>query len=384
MDHVPALGWSRPLSLAEKLWRIDWLAVVVMTLIAGIGTATLYSVAGGSFVPLAERHAVRFLIGCMIVVAMALVRPRIFMHASYPAYVGALLLLTLVPVMGSEALGARRWLTFSWVSVQPSELMKVTLVAALARYYHWLPPERVSQPAWVAIPLVLIAFPVMLTLKQPDLGTAFLFVLIGLALMFFAGVSWLYFVGGGAIAYLVLPFVWDGLHGYQRKRIETFLDPDTDPLGAGYHISQSKIALGSGGIEGKGFMQGTQSRLEFLPERHTDFAFTMFGEEWGFVGSIGLLALYAVLIGLIVRMALNSQSQFGRLVAAGLAMTLFTYVFINVSMVTGLVPVVGVPLPLMSYGGSAMLCLMVALGLAMSPHVHGRKQPRREEIGPWW
>lgn len=262
--------------------------------------------------------------------------------------------------------------------------MKVALVAALARYYHWLAPERVSRPVFVAIPLAMILAPVALTLKQPDLGTALLFVVIGTALMFMAGVSWLLFAAAGTGALIALPYAWDALHGYQKKRIETFLDPDKDPLGAGYHITQSKIALGSGGVEGKGFMQGTQSQLEFLPEKHTDFAFTMFGEEWGFVGAVGLLALYALLLVLVLQMAWRATTHFGRLTAGGLAVTLFAYVFINVAMVTGLVPVVGVPLPLMSYGGSAILSVMAALGLAMSPHVHGREQPRRDEIGPWW
>ena len=384
MSKVPLFGWSRPLTLSQKLWRVDWLLLGVAALIAVVGTATLYSVAGGSFQPWAERHALRFLVGCALVLAMALVTPRTWLHLAYPVYAVALGLLALVPLIGTEALGARRWLSLGSMSLQPSELMKVALVAALARYYHWLAPERVSRPVFVAIPLAMILAPVALTLKQPDLGTAVLFVVIGAALMFMAGVSWLLFAAAGTGALVALPYAWDALHGYQKKRIETFLDPDKDPLGAGYHITQSKIALGSGGVEGKGFMQGTQSQLEFLPEKHTDFAFTMFGEEWGFVGAVGLLALYALLLVLVLQMAWRATTHFGRLTAGGLAVTLFAYVFINVAMVTGLVPVVGVPLPLMSYGGSAILSVMAALGLAMSPHVHGREQPRRDEIGPWW
>lgn len=384
MSRQPELVWSRPLAWPQKLSRIDWLILAVAAAIAALGTMTLYSVAGGSFQPWAERHALRFLVGCAIVLAMAFVTPRTWMQLAYPAYFLALGLLAMVAIVGTQAMGARRWLAFGDISVQPSELMKVALVAALARYYHWLEPARVSHPLWVAIPLAIVIVPVALTMRQPDLGTALLFLMLGLALMFLAGVSWLYFAAaiGGVI--LALPYAWDALHGYQKKRIETFLDPDSDPLGAGYHITQSKIALGSGGIEGKGFMRGTQSHLEFLPEKQTDFIFTMFGEEWGFIGTAGLMALYAVLIVLVLRMAWHARSHFGRLTAAGLAVTLFVYVFINVTMATGLVPVVGVPLPLMSYGGSAILSLMVALGLAMSAHVHGQEHPRRDQIGPFW
>lgn len=384
MRHSPDHAWARPLTLAEKLWRVDWVVLAVAGAIAAIGSMTLYSVAGGSFQPWAERHALRFLGGCAVVLAMALVTPRIWLQLAYPVYGVALVLLALVPVVGSEALGARRWLSVGGMSFQPSELMKVALVAALARYYHWLAPARVSRPLWVAIALAIILVPVALTMAQPDLGTALMFVMLGLALMFLAGVSWFIFAAAGVACVLALPYAWDALHGYQRRRIETFLDPDSDPLGAGYHINQSKIALGSGGIDGKGYMRGTQSHLEFLPEKHTDFIFTMFGEEWGLIGAIGLMALYALLIFLALRMAWRSRSHFGRLSAAGLAITLFAYVFINVAMVTGLVPVVGVPLPLMSYGGSAVISLMAALGLAMSPHVHGRQRPSRDQIGPFW
>ena len=384
MSPRPLLGRSRRPMLSQKLWRVDWLLLATAALIAGVGIATLYSVAGGSFQPWAERHTFRFLVGCGVVVAMALITPRTWMRLAYPVYAVALVTLAMVPVIGSEALGARRWLALGSVSFQPSELMKVALVGALARYYHWLPAERVSRPVYVMAPLAMIALPVALTLQQPDLGTALLFMTIGLSLMFLAGVSWLLFAAAGAGAIAVLPYLLDGLHAYQKRRIETFLDPDKDPLGAGYHITQSKIALGSGGLEGKGFMRGTQSQLEFLPEKHTDFAFTMFAEEWGFIGAMSLLALYALFLALALQMAWRAKSQFGRLAAAGLAMTLFAYVFINVAMVTGLVPVVGVPLPLLSYGGSAMLGLMAALGLAMSPHVHGREVPRRDEIGTWW
>lgn len=363
--------WSRAPSLARKVLHVDWVLLAVLGLLAAIGTATLYSVAGGSFEPWAERHALRFLLGAGLVVGMGLVAPRVWINLAYPFYAVALLLLLLVPLVGTEALGARRWLTLGGFSFQPSELMKVALVAALARYYHALPETHLSRPLRLAIPLAAIAAPVVLTVQQPDLGSAVLFAIIGLSLLFLAGVSWLVFAAGAVGTLAALPYVLDNLHDYQKRRIEVFLDPDKDPLGAGYHISQSKIALGSGGLEGKGFMSGTQSRLDFLPEKHTDFAFTMFGEEWGFVGSIGLLAIYVLALALALAMALRVHGTFARLTAAGFAATLATYVLINIAMVTGLVPVVGVPLPLVSYGGTAMTSLMASLGLAMSSHVHG-------------
>ena len=385
-----ATSWSRAPSLGQKVLHVDWLLLAALAVVAGVGTATLYSVAGGSFQPWAERHALRFVLGLALVVAMALVPPRHWMRLSYPFYGVALALLLAVPLVGSEALGARRWLSLGPLSFQPSELMKVALVAALARYYHGLPEPRLSRPLWLAIPLALIAAPVALTVQQPDLGSAILFAIIGLAIMFLAGVSWAVFLAGGVGVLAALPFVLDNLHAYQRRRIEVFLDPDKDPLGAGYHISQSKIALGSGGIEGKGFMQGTQSRLDFLPEKHTDFAFTMFGEEWGFVGALGLLSLYLLVLSLSMSLAMRAHGTYARLTAAGFAVTLATYVLINIAMVTGLVPVVGVPLPLISYGGTAMISLMAALGLAMSSHAHGGGAPSPGRGGDrngersWW
>lgn len=370
-----------PRSFTEKLWFVHWPVVLVAGAIAAIGCAALYSVAGGSFQPWAERHALRFLVAVAILLAMALVRTEIWLRSAYAAYALALAALALVPVFGTEALGAKRWLALGGVTFQPSELMKLALIAALARYYQWLPLERVSRPVWVAVPLLMIAIPVALTLRQPDLGTAVLFAVVGLSLMFLAGVSLLYFVTGAAGVLAAMPLMWASLHDYQRRRIETFLDPESDPLGAGYHIAQSKIAIGSGGVSGKGFLLGTQSQLDFVPEKHTDFIVTILGEEWGFAGLALLLGLFALLLALIVAMALRCQNRFGRLVIAGSAVSLFVYVFINVAMVTGLVPVVGVPLPLVSYGGTSMMTLMVGLGLAMSAHVHGGEGIRRKDVG---
>jgi rod shape determining protein RodA len=370
-----------PRSIAQKLMSVHWPVLIVTCIIAGIGIGSLYSVAGGQFNPWAERHALRFVIGLAMVMAIAVVGLRFWMGLAYPVYVLALGLLALVPLIGVDVLGARRWIGLAGIQFQPSELMKVALVLMLARYYQWLPGHLVSRPKWVLLPLLAILAPVVLTLKQPDLGTAVLFAAVGLALMFLAGVSSLYFIGGALAVGAAYPLIKSRLHDYQLRRIEIFLDPDKDPLGAGYHITQSKIALGSGGFAGKGYMQGTQSQLNFLPEKHTDFIFTMFGEEWGFVGVVWLLVFYGVLLMLILSMAFSCRNQFGRLLIAGAALVIFIYAFINMAMVTGLVPVVGVPLPLVSYGGTSMTTIMFGLGLAMCGFVHRNTTIRRQDLG---
>ena len=376
-------SWRRAPTFGAKLLRIDWLMLSFAAALAVIGTATLYSVADGSFQPWAERHALRFLLGVALVIAMGLVPPAVWLRLGYPFYGIALAALALVPILGNEALGARRWITLAGLSFQPSEIMKLALIAALARYYHWLAPERVSQLRWMLPPLVMIALPVILNIRQPDLGSAVLCAVIGVATMFLAGVAWHHFALGGLALLALLPFGWHQLHDYQRRRIEVFLDPEMDPLGAGYHIAQSKIALGSGGVGGKGFMMGTQSRLDFLPEKHTDFAFTMFAEEWGFIGALVLMGLVAALIALTLLRSARAPATFTRLVTAGFGVSFATYTLVNIAMATGLVPVVGVPLPLVSYGGTAMLSLMATMGLAMSGLVHGSDIPERSEIGPF-
>lgn len=364
-----------------RLAAIQWSLLAAIGTIALVGVATLYAAAGGAFQPWAAQHAVRFVMGVAVVVLMALVPLRIWLRLSYPAYAIGVVLLALVPLVGVEALGARRWLSLAGITFQPSEIVKVALVAALARYYHTLPAGKVSWPRHLLPPLLLIAVPVLLTLKQPDLGTAVLLALAGLSLMFLAGVSAGYFAAAAVVALAALPLVLRNLHGYQLKRLETFLDPGKDPLGAGYHIAQSKIALAAGGLNGKGFMLGTQSRLQFLPESHTDFILAMFGEEWGFIGTAGLLALFATVVVMVLVMALRARSTFARLLISGFGLMLFIYAAINVAMVSGLAPVVGVPLPLVSYGGTAMMTLMVSLGLAMSAHVdqRGAERPRAFE-----
>jgi len=334
-----------------------------------LGIIALWSVAGGSFAPYAERQTIRFVFGLALFFTVSAVPVRYWMSMAYPSYALAILALAAVWFAGFEMGGARRWISVAGFSVQSSELMKVAIVVALARYYQMLPDHRVSHPFWVALPLILVAAPVALVLKQPDLGTAILIASVGLTIIFLAGVSWVYWlamaVGGVAAA----PYIWEGLRPYQKERILTFLEPDRDPLGAGYHILQSKIALGSGGFSGRGLMQGTQSQLNFLPEKHTDFLFAVFAEEAGFAGAISLLALYLVTTLVLMSMALRCNSRFARLLGAGAAIGLVVYTIVNVAMVIGLLPVVGAPLPLFSYGGTSMLTTMFMLGLAMSAYL---------------
>ncbi|MGD9867353.1 MAG: rod shape-determining protein RodA [Hyphomicrobiales bacterium] len=370
---------SREMTFGERIRALNWAFLVPVTMLAGIGAAALYSVAGGSLEPWAERHVIRYCAGLGILFAVALCDIRVWMRSAYPLYVAAIVLLAAVPFAGVEASGARRWLELGGLGFQPSELMKIALVLALARYYQWLPAGRVSNPLALAVPLLLIGAPAALVAMQPDLGTAILFAVVGCGLLFLAGVSWLYFIAAGAGLIAALPVLFERLHGYQKERVLTFIDPERDPMGAGYHILQSKIALGSGGIAGKGFMQGTQSHLNFLPEKHTDFIFTMFAEEMGFIGAAGLLGLYLLVLLALAWMALRCRSLFARLVIGGVALGLFVYIFINAAMVMGLVPVVGVPLPLVSYGGTSMLTVMFALGLALNAHIHRKTLFRKHE-----
>jgi rod shape determining protein RodA len=372
------------LKLSKKLLLLNWPFLVLIVAIAVVGVAALYSVAGGSLEPWATRHILRLWLGLALIFAIVLVDLRSWIRVAYPFYFIVLFLLVLVPLIGVESGGAQRWLGFGEYSFQPSEIMKIALVLALARYYQWLPPEKVWRPDAVLPPLLMIGLPTLLALGQPDLGTAALFAVVGCGLLFLAGVSWLYFIGALVGVIAVLPHVWEKLHDYQKERVLTLIDPDRDPLGSGYHILQSKIAIGSGGFTGKGYMQGTQAQLNFLPEKHTDFIFTMFAEEMGFIGSASLLALYLLALLFITYMALRCRSTFTRLVAAGTGLCLFTYVFINVAMVTGLVPVVGVPLPLVSYGGTSMLTMMAGLGFVLNAHVNQSARIRREEFGPLW
>ncbi len=362
---------ERFLPIGIKIARINWFLVVLLCLAAMIGVAVLYSIADGSWTPNAARHGVRFAAALLIMLALALVDIRWWMALAYPAYFGVLLLLVAVALFGTKVMGAQRWLDLGPLRIQPAEMMKLALVLALARYYHGLNGARPSRLRHIAIPALMIGAPVVLILRQPDLGTALLVGTTGAVMVFLAGLSWRIIIAG-ALSGLIggAAFFIYGLHDYQRARIETFLHPERDPMGAGYHILQSKIALGSGGVTGKGFLGGTQSHLDFLPEKQTDFVFTALGEEFGFVGSVFVLALFATILVTGMLIAARSRHTFGRLAAAGVCATFALYVLVNIAMVMGLIPVVGVPLPLISYGGTVMLTVMIGFALVMAVHIH--------------
>ncbi len=362
---------------ARKILYLSWPLILLLTSVASVGFVMLYSVAGGEIERWAEPQMIRFGMGLAAMLAVAMVPIWFWRNLSGLAYAGTLLLLVAVELFGTVGMGAQRWIDLGVIRLQPSELGKVTTVMALAAYYDWLDPNKVSRPFWVIVPVILVLVPTALVLIQPDLGTAILMVAGGGVVMFCAGVSWWYFgtvigLGAGAV-YAVFASRgtdWQLIKDYQFRRIDTFLDPSTDPLGAGYHITQSKIALGSGGFSGRGFMQGTQSRLNFLPEKHTDFIFTTLAEEFGFVGAFSLLTLYALIILFCIAAALSMKDRYSALLTYGIAATFFFYFAVNMSMVMGMAPVVGVPLPLVSYGGSAMLVLLAAFGLVQSAYVH--------------
>lgn len=357
-------------SVGVKLSSINWGLMLLICCIAGIGFAMLYSAANGHWQPWASRQAVRFAVSMVLLIAVAMIDLRFWLRSAYLIYAGVMVLLLAVEVRGAVGMGAQRWIDLGVIQLQPSELMKVALILALARYFSGLTYEEVGRPSRLVAPILLVFAPVILVLKQPDLGTALMLMLSGGAMFFLAGVRWWKFVivlaaGGGSV-----PVIWRFMRPYQKNRIYTFLNPERDPLGAGYHSIQSKIAIGSGGVFGKGFLMGSQAHLNFLPEKQTDFIFTVLAEEFGLVGALALLGLYVLVFIYGFAIAFCSRSYFGRLLALGLTINLFLYVFINTAMVVGLLPVVGVPLPLVSYGGTAMLTVMFGFGLLMCVYVH--------------
>lgn len=360
-----------PRTFQGKLYEINWALVLLLCLLGAAGTGMLYSVADGAWDPWASRHATRFAVGLAMMLVVAMMPPRFWMAVSYPVYLGALALLVGVELFGLTIQGSQRWLELGPIRVQPSEVMKIAVVMAIARFYHDLPREKVSGPTGVLVPLALIGMPAALILRQPDLGTALLVVATGGTLIFLSGLNWK-IIGAAAVAAAVaIPVALRyGLQDYQRERIFTFLNPENDPMGAGYQILQSKIALGSGGLTGKGFLQGTQSHLNYLPEKQTDFIFTMLGEEFGFIGGIAILVLYLIVLANAVAIATSCKSTFLRLTVMGVATTFALYVIINTGMVMGMLPVVGVPLPLISHGGTVMLTVLFGFGLILGAHVH--------------
>jgi rod shape determining protein RodA len=359
-----------PLTLGQKLWQLNWGLVLLLVLLAAIGAAMLYSAANARWDPWASRQLIRFAIGLVLMLAVAVTDIRLWMRYAYALYFLALGLLVAVEIMGVIGMGAQRWIDLGVIQLQPSEIMKITLVMALARYFHGATLEEIARTRFLIVPLMLIGAPIALVVRQPDLGTAIMLALTAGLIFFVAGVrAWKFSLVIGAVV-AAMPLGWSQLHGYQKRRILTFLDPESDPLGAGYHILQSKIALGSGGVFGKGFLGGTQSHLSFLPEKQTDFIFTMLAEEFGMAGGLALLGIYALVLIYGIAISLRVRNQFGRLVVMGITGTFFFYVFINIAMVMGLVPVVGVPLPLVSYGGTAMLSLMIGFGFVLCAYVH--------------
>jgi rod shape determining protein RodA len=373
---------GRELTLTEKLRGINWVLMLLICETACLGFAVLYSAADGHMQPWATTQMMRFAVALIPLVGAALLGIRFWLRTAYWAYALVLSLIVAVDMRGLTGMGARRWIDLGILQLQPSELMNAVLVLALARYFHSLSNEDVGRARFLITPGLMVLMPVVLVLKQPDLGTAIMLLTTGAALFFIAGVRLRFFALVALAATAAVPAGWHFLRDYQKNRIYTFLDPASDPLGAGYHILQSKIALGSGGFFGRGFLNGSQSHLSFLPEKQTDFIFTTLAEELGFIGGLGLLALYALIIGHGFWIALRCRSQFGRLLGLGIVTNFSLYVFINTAMVMGLIPVVGVPLPLISYGGTAMLAVMFGFGLLLNVGVHREVRLDRSGASP--
>jgi rod shape determining protein RodA len=368
---IDSLAGSRTgKTLLRKLWQINWSLIVLLLVLAGIGFAMLYSAAGGSLEPWAIRQIARAAMGVVLMIVVAVVDIRFWMRWAYVGYLVALLMLVAVEVQGSIGMGAQRWLDLGVTQVQPSEIMKITLVLALARWFHAASIEDVGRVTYLIVPVLLVGAPVALVMKQPDLGTALMLLMGTTGMLFVVGVRWWKFALGFAALAAAVPLGWNFLRDYQKARVRVFLDPTLDPLGAGYHIIQSKIALGSGGMFGKGFGLGTQSHLNFLPEKQTDFIFTMLAEEFGMVGSLALLGLYLLIMVYGYAIAFRSTSQFGRLVAIGIVTAVFLAMFINIAMVMGLIPAKGSTLPMVSYGGSSLVVTMIGFGMLIGVWVH--------------
>jgi rod shape determining protein RodA len=378
----PYAAAKRTLTFTDKLKEVNWGLMLLICLIAIAGIAMLYSVANARFQPWALKQIGHFALGVIVLLAAAVVDIRVWMSLAYPAYGIALLLLIAVDVVGHVGLGAQRWISIGPLDLQPSELMKIALILAMSRFLHGKSIEEVSKPVPLAIGLAMMGIPAIFVVLQPNLGTTLIIVADGCSLLFLAGLSWWWIAPTLAAIAAAIPLAWRFvLHDYQKARVETFLDPESDALGKGWNITQAKIAIGSGGVAGKGFTQGTQSRLNFLPEKQTDFIWTSFCEEFGFVGALALLVLFAVVIFYGVQTAMSARSQFARLLAMGVILNFFFYIMINGLMVMGLIPVVGIPMPLLSYGGSAMLTVMLGFGLLMSVHIHRQVEIPRHSGG---
>ena len=363
---------STSYSFIDKLKAVDYFLIIIVAIIGSISVVSIYSTESGNFSFYTKNHLTRFLVFFSMFLVLSFVRVSFWYRQAYIFYILGILLLLLVIFFGISASGSKRWINLFIMNLQPSELMKIAIIVCFARYYHRIQSSDIQSYKYLLQPIILLLIPCYLVITQPDLGTAILIAGSGLAIIWLAGLNLKYFIYSGLILLVSLPFVISILKPYQKSRILTFFNPDRDPLGAGYQIIQSKIAIGSGGLLGKGFLQGTQSYLEFLPEKHTDFIFTLFSEEFGFVGSMVLILLYALLIYRIIRIGFSSRSFFAKLYCFGFASALFLYIFVNIAMVVGLLPIVGAPLPIMSYGGSSMLSIMLGLSIVMSCKIYSR------------
>jgi len=372
---------AQPGLIPAPLRSLPWGVMFLIMAIGGFGLVVLYSAAGGHLSPWASSQGTKFALFLAMALVLSRVPAQLWKDAAWPAFLVILVMLVAVELLGAVSGGSRRWLDTGIIRLQPSELMKLTIVLALAKFYDQLPAGEIR--GWNALwPAGLaIVLPFGLVLTQPDLGTATMIAAGGITVVFLAGVPIRLFAAAGAAVAAALPVAWLGMHDYQRNRVLIFLDPESDPLGTGYHITQSKIAIGSGGIFGKGFLQGTQSHLDYLPEGHTDFVFATMAEEWGLLGGLFVIGGFLLLFRWGMRVAARAPTRFGRLTAAGLTATIFFYVAINLMMVMGLAPVVGIPLPLVSFGGTAMLTVMLCIGVLMSIERDGRDRRARSSFG---
>ena len=359
------------MTIFQKISEIDLVLVILLCVLSALGLSMLYSVSGGEFQPWALKQGLRYVLALCAMIVVAVIDIRAWYKATWVVFFACLALLLAVEMFGVVGMGAQRWIDLTFIKIQPSELMKIAVILATARFYNGLNIQQVST-VWNIVRIAfLLLVPAYLVFRQPDLGTSILIIAGGIGVGFVAGISWRWFIAGGASFVIIMPLIWSVvLRPYQKKRVLTFLNPEADPLGNGYHIIQSKIAIGSGGMTGRGFMQGTQSNLDFLPEKHTDFIFTVIAEELGFVGAVSVLMLVLIILFKTMIIAMNSASKFGKFIAMGMGITFFLYVFINTGMVMGLLPVVGVPFPLLSYGGTVMITIMVAFGFVQNVHIH--------------
>tara|TARA_Y100000746_G_scaffold231848_1_gene246813 strand:- start:738 stop:1862 length:1125 start_codon:yes stop_codon:yes gene_type:complete len=361
------------LNFFQKVKNLDYILLVSIIILSLISLSVMYSTDGGEFLFHTKSHLIKLSVFFVMMIVIAFFNIKIWHYGSYFLYLAVILLLIWVSIYGIKVSGSQRWINFYLIVLQPSELMKITIILCLAKYYHRLSIEKVNSFTSISVSLTIILIPVIMVLSQPDLGTSILISFSGLIILWLGGVKIKYFFFSFVTSLIALPFIISFLKPYQKIRILTFLDPDRDPLGAGYQIIQSKIAIGSGGFTGKGFLKGTQSYLDFLPEKHTDFIFTLFSEEFGFLGSIVLLLIYVIIILRIIRIGVLSRSSFSKFFCFGFAFSIFVYIAVNLSMVLGLLPIVGSPLPIMSYGGSSMLATMVGFGIVLSAKIHSKQ-----------